>query len=314
MRIIDGFSDCPDDARGAVAALGNFDGVHGGHRAVIECAAELAGRLAAPLAVALFAPHPRRFFAPDTPPFRLMSDARSWKALERLGVETVFRLPFDAEMAARTPQAFVNDVLHDGLGLKGVLTGTDFRFGAGRAGSTVELESLASDVRIHTQFVALQGNGADKISSTRIRRAIHDGDMPAAAELLGQAWTIDGEVITGDQRGRTIGFPTANIDMGDFIRPAYGVYAVRVTLPGEARSLPAVANIGKRPTVDGLTERLEVHLFDFDGDLYGQTLGVSFCHHIRPERKFDGLEALKAQIAADSEMARQLLSQAAGPV
>ena len=313
MQVYQGFQSIPQDGRGSVVALGNFDGVHDGHRHVIALAAGLAESLDAPLGVALFDPHPRRFFAPDAPAFRLMGEHRRNRTLDALGVKHLHVLPFTADMAAMTPEAFVEDVLHAGLGVRGVVTGADFRFGAGRAGTIGDLERLCEARGIRTGFADLHGNGADKVSSTRIRKAILDGDMKAAAELLGASWAIEGIVQKGDQRGRTIGFPTANIDLGDFVRPAYGVYAVRVRLDGTGEPIEAVANFGKRPTVDGLSELLEVHLFDFDGDLYGRELEVEFDAFIRPERKFDGLDALKAQIAQDATQARRLLSGLSGP-
>lgn len=313
MRIFRGHTDIPPEGRGSVVALGNFDGVHDGHRHVIALARALAEDLGAPLGVALFDPHPRRFFAPEAPTFRLMSAHRRNRILEQLGVERLHVLTFDAEMAKMTPDRFVSEVLDQGLGVKGVVTGADFRFGAGRSGSTAELAALCLQRGIATAFAELHGNGADKVSSTRIRKAIHDGDMDAAAELLGSRWAVEGVVRHGDQRGRTIGFPTANLTLGDYARPAYGVYAVRVGIDDEAPQRPGVANIGKRPTVDGLTELLEVHLLDFDGDLYGCELTVEFHRHLRAERKFDGLDALKAQIAADAQEARRVLSGLTGP-
>lgn len=308
MQVFHGYKALPQEARGSIVALGNFDGVHAGHRHVIALAEQLARRLDAPLGVALFDPHPRRFFAPDAPAFRLMSIEARKRTLSGLGVERLHVLPFTADLAKMTPEEFVSGVLHDGLGIRGVATGADFRFGAGRAGARGDLERLCAAQGIETAFAELHGNGADKVSSTRIRKAILDGDMQAAAELLGGPWTIEAVVRKGDQRGRTIGFPTANLTLGDYARPAYGVYAVRVRIAGEEAWHDGVANFGKRPTVDGLTELLEVHLFDFAGDLYGQALEVSFHDFLRSERKFDGLDALKAQIAADADRARTLLA------
>lgn len=313
MQVYQGFQSISEDGRGSVVALGNFDGVHHGHRHVIALAADLAESLEAPLGVALFDPHPRRFFAPEAPAFRLMGEHRRNRTLESLGVKRLHVLPFTADMAAMTPEQFVDQVLDQGLGIRGIVTGADFRFGAGRAGTIGELERLCEARGIKSAFADLHGNGADKVSSTRIRKAILDGDMKAAAELLGSAWAIEGLVQKGDQRGRTIGFPTANIDLGDFVRPAYGVYAVRVRLDGAGEPIDAVANFGKRPTVDGLSELLEVHLFDFSDEIYGRELEVEFNGFIRPERKFDGLDALKAQIAQDAAEARRLLSGLSGP-
>lgn len=314
MHRISGYTSLEAKQRGAVIALGNFDGVHEGHARVVERAAQLAQTCHAPLGVALFHPHPRRFFAPDAPPFRLMSADRRDERLTGLGVKTVYELPFTAEMSQMSPESFVKEVLVDGLGIAGVVTGLDFHFGKGRAGSAEDLADLGRRYGFQTAFAELLDNGVDKVSSTRIRKALSDGDVKAAATLLGEVWSIEGEVLHGDKRGRTIGFPTANIALGDYTRPAYGVYAVQAKLPGQAKAHPGVANFGKRPTVDGETERLEVHLFDFDGDLYGQTLSVSFEAFIRPEKAFAGIDALKAQIAEDAVSARTLLTGAAGPV
>ncbi len=313
MQVFHGYDRAKAGPRGAVIALGNFDGVHIGHRAVLDVARGLATGTGAALGVALFDPHPRRYFAPEARSFRLMSPARRDSTLEALGVVQLHVLEFDRAMAQMTPEKFVRTVLADGLGIAGIVTGSDFRFGAGRTGSTVELAQLCSALGIGSAFAELEGNGSDKVSSTRIRQAIHDGNMQAAAELLGARWTVDGVVEQGNQRGRTIGFPTANIDMGDYVRPAYGVYAVLVGIDGAAANRPAVANIGKRPTVDGVTEVLEVHLLDFDGDLYGRELAVEFHDHLRAERRFDGLDALKAQIALDAGQARDVLTRVAGP-
>ena len=313
MHVWDGYNAIEASGRGCVIALGNFDGVHAGHQVVIDKARALATELSAPLGVALFQPHPRRFFAPDAPPFRLMSAGRRNARLEGLGVDHVFQLGFDEAMSRLTPAAFVDQVLDSGLGVRGVVTGADFHFGFRRAGTTSDLASLCADKGIATRFAELLDNGVDKISSTRIRKAIADGAMDAVRVLLGQSWVIDGVVQHGDKRGRTIGFPTANVDLSDYVRPELGVYAVRVGVDEAEPTRAGVANFGYRPTVDGLSERLEVHLFDFDQDLYGKTLSVSFEHFIRPEIKFDGLDALKAQIARDAAKARDLLSDAAGP-
>jgi riboflavin kinase/FMN adenylyltransferase len=309
MQVLTGHSNIPEAAQGAVIALGNFDGVHAGHRAVIDTARALASQLDAPLGIALFEPHPRRYFAPDARPFRLMSSRCRDETLATLGVQQVYALSFDQSMAAMTPAQFVQSVLHEGLGVAGVVTGEDFNFGVGRSGSIADLRALCETHGIETEFARLHANGVDKVSSTRIRKAIHDGDMSAAAELLGQRWSVDGVVIRGDQRGRTIGFPTANIDLTDYVRPDYGVYAVMVQMLGSDIRRPAVANIGKRPTVGGETELLEVHLLDFSDDLYGQELRIEFYDHLRREQKFDGLDALKAQIAADATAAKQVLAQ-----
>jgi riboflavin kinase/FMN adenylyltransferase len=303
-----GHDALPDAARGAVVALGNFDGVHKGHAAVMAQAVELARQLGAPAGAAVFSPHPRRVFAPDTPPFALMNDAQRVRALAESGAQIVHHIAFDRALASMSPDAFVETVLHAGLGLKGVVTGADFCFGQGRAGSVYDLERLCAERGIEARVAeAVVIDGApDKISSSAVRFALREGQPDVAAALLGRPFAIEGEVFTGDQRGRTLGFATANIRLGDYLRPAFGVYATRSHL-ADGRPVPGVANLGKRPTVDGLSERLEVHLFDFSGDLYGQTLETELVHFIRGERKFDGLDALKAQIAADSAAARTVL-------
>lgn len=308
MRVYHGHEDLPAEARGAVVALGNFDGVHRGHVAVLKLAAELAGTLDAPAGAAVFTPHPRRVFAPDAPPFQLMNDAQRVRALAAAGAELAHHIRFDAALSAMSPEGFVEAVLDKGLGLKGVVTGADFCFGKGRAGSAIDLQRLCAERGIKTRIAkAVSGEGArGKISSSDVRAALREGRPDDAAALLGRPFAIEGEIAQGDQRGRMLGFPTANIALGDYLRPAFGVYATRTRLP-DGRLIPGVANLGRRPTVDGHSERLEVHLFDFEGDLYGQSVETELIAFIRPERKFDGLDALKAQIAADSARAREVL-------
>ena len=308
MAVFHGYTDLPDAARGAVAALGNFDGVHRGHRAVIETACALGRDLDAPCAAAVFSPHPRTVFQPDAPPFALMTDGQRARALKAAGVGAVFHIPFDRAMAAMTPEQFVRDVLAEGLGLKGVVTGADFCFGKDRAGDAEALKALGARYGVTARIAdAVKIDGApDKISSSTVRAALRDGDARAAAGLLGRPFAIEGVVSQGDQRGRLLGFPTANIALGEYLRPKFGVYAVIAHLP-DGRTVPGVANLGSRPTVDGTEARLEAHLFDFEGDLYGQQLEVELIDFIRPEQKFDGLDALTAQIAADSAMARKML-------
>ena len=308
MRVYHGHEDLPAAARGAVVALGNFDGVHRGHAAVLKAAAELARTLGAPAGAAVFTPHPRRVFAPDAPTFLLMNDAQRVRALEAAGAQIVHHIAFDAALAAMSPECFVEEVLHAGLGLKGVVTGADFCFGKGRAGSAYDLQTLCAARGIKAWIAdAVSANGdAEKISSSAVRNALREGRPEIAAALLGRPFAIEGEVFKGDQRGRLLGFPTANVPLGDYLRPAFGVYATRSRL-ADGGLIPGVANLGRRPTVDGHLERLEVHLFDFEHDLYGRTLETELIAFIRPEQKFDGLDALKAQIAADSESARKQL-------
>jgi riboflavin kinase/FMN adenylyltransferase len=308
VAVYHGYSDLPEVARGCVAALGNFDGVHRGHRAVIETACAFARSLDAPCAGAVFAPHPRMVFAPDAPPFLLMSDAQRVRALKAAGAQAVFHIPFSRDMAAMTPDVFVREVLAEGLGLKGVVTGADFCFGKDRAGDAEALKALGQQYGVAVKIADAVNldDASGKISSTNVRNALREGDAKTAAALLDRPFAIEGEVSKGDQRGRLLGFPTANIALGDYLRPKFGVYAVRAHLPS-GQTVPGVANLGSRPTVDGTEARLEAHLFDFSGDLYGQVLEVDLIDFIRPEQKFDGLDALKAQIAADSAKAREML-------
>ncbi|XBQ15228.1 MAG: bifunctional riboflavin kinase/FAD synthetase [Oceanicaulis sp.] len=309
MSVFHGHSGLPEAARGAVAALGNFDGVHRGHAAVIAEAKALAADLGAPPAAAVFSPHPRVLFQPNAEPFALMSEAQRVRALKAEGVEIVHHIVFDRTLAGMTPEAFVAEVLAEGLGLKGVVTGADFCFGKDRAGNAAALKTIGSAHGIEARVApAVKAEGADgKISSSDVRNALRDGDPQRAAVLLGRPFAIEGAVQSGDRRGRTIGFPTANVPLGEYVRPAFGVYATRSRL-ADGRLVAGVANLGRRPTVEGTEARLEVHLFDFEADLYGQTLETELVAFLRPERKFDGLDALKAQIAADSEAARKLLA------
>lgn len=296
-----------------VAALGNFDGVHAGHRAVLDHTRALAQSIGAEPVAAVFSPHPRRLFRPDEPPFRLMNDAQRERALLQAGAARVDTIRFDANLAAMTPEEFVRDVLARQLGLEGVVTGADFCFGKGRAGNAGTLKALGAryglTVGVAPTLIADTLEDRGKFSSSAVRHALRDGDAALAAQLLGRPWAIEGEVAHGDKRGRTLGFPTANIALGEYLRPRSGVYAVRARLPGCTDPVGGVANIGKRPTVEGTEERLEVFFFDFSGDLYGQIIEVELIGFVREERRFDGLDALKAQIGLDSVSARALLDR-----
>lgn len=293
---------------GVVAAIGNFDGVHRGHQQLLKKTAAFARSLHRPPAALVFDPHPRRYFRPDDPPFLLTTPKTRDALLRRYGAAEVITLTFDAALAAMTPEAFVRQILASKLALAGVVTGTEFRFGKGRAGDAGMLKALCAEAGIEAFFI--KPDRADtigeKISSSAIRAAVQDGDVRAAAAMLGRPWSVEGEVVCGQRLGATLGFPTANITLGDLIEPRRGVYAVEAAVEGEV--LPGVANFGRRPTVGAAAPLLETHLFGFDGDLYGKTIEVSLLDFIRDERKFDGLEALKAQISADCEAARFLLS------
>lgn len=311
MRIFPHYKDLPADARDTVAAIGNFDGVHLGHQAVIEMARGRAAALGRPLAVITFEPHPRSFFQPDLPPFRLTPFRAKVRQLDALGIETLFMLPFDAALAALSAEEFVARVLADGLGIRHAVVGYNFAFGHRRSGNVETLKALAAANGFGVDPVAPVENSERTIySSSLIRVLLGRGEPRQAAALLGREWEIEGQVQGGKRLGNTIGFPTANLALGDYLRPALGVYAVRcgVEEGGATRWYGGAANFGKRPTVDGQGELLEAHLFDFAGDLYGKTLRVAFVERLRAEKKFDGLDALKAQITADCRAARAILA------
>jgi len=322
MRIFRDVRGLPPDATGAVAAVGNFDGVHLGHQAVIARAGALARQAGARLAVLTFEPHPRRLFRPDDPPFRLTPFRVKAGILAAMGVELMLVPRFNRRFAAITAEAFVAEVLKRSYGLAGIVCGADFTFGKGRGGDVSVLRDLAAAQGIAVEVVEPVGQGGTVYSSTRIRTLLEAGDPAGAAALMGRPFEITGHVRSGEQIGRKLGFPTANVDHRGFLAPATGVYAIRAALdgprlggsdPGTAgRWIDGVANFGRRPTVGGLKLLLEAHLFDFQGELYGRRLRVRFVRHLRPERRFDGLEALKAQIAEDARQARAIL--AAAPV
>ena len=303
MQIFRHYEHIPPAARGATIAIGNFDGVHRGHQALLAHAK----RLGEKLAVLVFEPHPQEFFRPDAPRFRLTPFRAKARLLEQHGVDLLFALHFDAALASLSADEFISKVLVESLGAKHVIVGEDFRFGKGRAGNLALLQQRGRELGFDvTTFELVGEGGSSKISSTRIREALREGKPEMAAELLGHLWTVEGRVEHGDQRGRTIGFPTANVSLQGYLEPALGVYAVRVELNG--KNYGGVANFGRRPTFDKKDVLLEVHVFDYQGDVYGQPIVVSFVSYIRPEMKFPGLEALKAQIAQDSETARTLLT------
>lgn len=302
MQIFRHHDNLPESARGATVAIGNFDGVHRGHQALIARAKALGG----PLGVLVFEPHPQEFFRPGAPRFRLTPFRAKARLLETFGVDILYALHFDATFAALSADAFMDNVLVRGLGVSRVIVGADFQFGKGRAGNIDILRQRGNACGFDVITFDLVGEGDDtKISSTRIREALRAGQPDVAATMLGHAWTVEGRVARGDQRGRTIGFPTANISLEGYLEPALGVYAVRVELGG--KKYGGVANFGRRPTFDKKDVLLEVHVFDFDGDLYGQPIRVSFEAFLRPEMKFSCLEALKAQIALDCQAARKKL-------
>jgi len=320
IDIIRDWRDLPASQRGAAAALGAFDGVHRGHQAVIASARAAADRLSAPLAVVSFDPHPRRWFQPDAAPFRLMTAGQMARALEPLGVDRLYLLPFDAGMAAMTDEAFAVDVLagrpqaaqgavghKNGLGLTHASVGFDFTYGKGRTGSPEALARIGRQLGFSVSVTErVDDKGGLKLSSSAVREALNAGDMARAAAILSRPFAIEGEVVHGDKRGRTIGVPTANVRLGDYMRPAYGVYATRTRLP-DGRVIDGVANLGVRPMFEIAEPLLEVWLFDFAEDLYGQTIETELVALLRGEMNFDGLDALKVQIDADAAAARAIL-------
>ena len=316
MRLFRHHTEVPVEARGAVVALGNFDGVHRGHQAVLGEAARLAVQLNTTLAVLTFEPHPREFFAPGRPSFRLTPFRIRIRHLEAIGADYVFVLHFDAELAGKSAEAFVVEVLSEGLQAAHVVVGYDFVFGAERRGDAALLRDLGSLHGFGVTSVAPASTEAGEIfSSTKIREHLQGARPLSAAMLLGRPWEIEGRVEHGDALGRQLGYPTANVALGEYLLPALGIYAVKAGID-EGRGtnwLDGVASLGTRPTVGGTRLQLEVHLFDFAADLYGRHLRVALIDYLRPEKKFDGLPALTAQIAEDCREARRALAGYTGP-
>jgi len=310
MKILRDFENIPDDARGSVVVLGNFDGFHKGHQKVIGEAGRIADAMKVPLSVLTMSPHPRLFFNPDQEDFCLTSLKTKADLLERFGVDHLMVLKFDKKTSTMPAQEFVLDVLLRQLGALHVVVGYDYCFGAGRRGGVSVLGWMSQMEQFGLTVIDRVMEGDHIYSSTNIRETLRQGDVRKVAERLGHWWHIEGEVLKGDQRGRTIDFPTANLSMYNYIKPRLGVYAVRVMM-GEGENLKTyqgVANVGKRPTFDKEDVNLEVHIFDFDQEIYGQTIKVELVDFIRPEQKFDGLDALKNQIAQDGEKAKKILA------
>lgn len=307
MERLDGGAPVPARYRGGIVALGNFDGFHLGHQAVIGRAVALARARGVPALVATFDPHPVRYFKPDLPPFRLTTLDQRARLFAAAGADAMVVFGFDAALAGLTAQAFVDERLIGNLGVGGVVTGADFTFGKARGGNVAVLAALGQANGFACETVSAVTAGDDAVSSSRIRDLLKGGDPAGAARLLTRPFAIQGKVQHGDKVGRTIGYPTANIDMGSYLRPAYGIYAVRARL-ADGRVVDGAANIGIRPTFDPPKELLEVFLFDFAEDLYGQVIEVQLIAYLRPEAKFDGLEALVAQMDADCAAARVVLA------
>ena len=308
MELIRGQHNLRPHHRGCVATIGNFDGVHLGHQAILAQLTEQAARLHLPRLVITFEPQPQEFFAgPTAPPARLMRLREKLQALDGLGIERTLCLEFDQRLATMPAQTFIETLLVEGLGIRYLVVGDDFRFGHRRAGDFALLveagQRYGFEVADNHSYI-LDG---ERVSSTRIRQALSQGDLELAARLLGRPYDMCGRVAHGDQRGRTIGFPTANIHLHRRVTPVYGVYAVLLSGP-ELRPWPGIANVGRRPTVQGVREQLEVHLLDYRGDLYGRHVKVDFLHYLRPEQRFESLDALRQQIQRDEQAARAYFS------
>lgn len=311
MRTVRSYLDLtPEDRPGAVAAIGNFDGVHLGHQAVINTARAAAHAASSPLGIVTFEPHPRQVFAPDAPPFRLMNAAAKANRLEKLGIDILYEIPFSKGLATLTPDAFVKDVLCDGLGLSHVVVGADFCFGKDRAGSVADLQRLGPKHAFQTTIQPLMAFQGLDVSSTRIRQALAEGRPEDAARMLGHHHRIEGTVIKGDQRGRDLGYPTANLGLDGLHPPRFGVYAVSVDVltGGHQGRYNGVASLGVRPMFGVNTPNFETHIFDFKGDLYGADISVALVAFLRNEAKFESIDALVSQMDADSAAAKQHLS------
>ncbi|MBT9382615.1 bifunctional riboflavin kinase/FAD synthetase [Pseudooceanicola sp. CBS1P-1] len=313
MQIVRDYQFVTESDRGAVAAIGNFDGVHLGHQAVLDIARAEAKRIGAPLGVITFEPHPRQVFAPDGPDFRLSGSAARANRLEKLGVEKLYELAFNPSLSGLSPRDFAEKVLVQGLGIRHVVVGSDFHFGKGRAGDIETLRAFGAELGFGVTAAELVHKGDRKadieISSTAIRGALREGKPREAAAMLGHWHRIEGKVISGFQRGRELGFPTANMSLDGLLKPKFGVYAVLVDIltgPSKGRYHGA-ASLGMRPMFDGEEPNLETFIFDFRADIYGCILSIGLVDYLRPELKFDGLPALIEQMDKDCAEARRIL-------
>ena len=308
MRWLDHREPVPDALRGAVVALGNFDGFHRGHQAVAGEAIGWARAEGRPSIIATFEPHPVRFFKPDTPPFRLTTLEQRQDLYLAAGATAMLVFHFDAELSGTAADAFIRDILVERIGAHGVVTGEDFTFGRGAAGNVELLRSLGGELGLQSRTVGAVMDDGAPISSSRVRKALQDGDPREAARLLTRPFAIRGIVEHGDKRGRTIGYPTANLSIERYLRPKFGIYAVTGRILSSGEELLGAANIGIRPQFEPPKELLEPYFFDFSGDLYGQEIEVAFHHFLRAEAKFGSLDELTAQMKRDCDRARELLA------
>lgn len=304
MNIFDTYKNIPEAAQNSVVVIGNFDGVHRGHAALIERAKVIASDLGVGVSILTFEPHPRKLFRPDDPPFRLTpAPLKAWR-LETLGIESLFSIGFDWDFASQSADKFVQDILVDGLKAAHVVVGYNFRFGQLRKGEPATIEAAGIPVTVIEEVLE---QGSAKISSSQIRQALRHGRINEANKLLGWDWEIRGEVVKGDQRGRELGYPTANFALAETVHPSYGVYAARVRIVGEDEWHGAAINIGIKPMFEVPLAEVESHIFDFDRDIYGKTIRVQPVQFLRGEAKFNSLEELIAQMDKDCEQAREIL-------
>jgi riboflavin kinase/FMN adenylyltransferase len=298
----------PGPLRGAILALGNFDGFHLGHQAVVREAVEWAKDEGRPAIVGTFDPHPVRHFKPDLPPFRLTTLDQRQELFAAAGADAMLVFHFDGALAGMSADGFARDILLGGIGAAGVVTGEDFSFARARSGNPSVLAELGGKLGFGVRTVGPVAEHGGIVSSSRIREALHEGDCATAAHLMTRPFAIRGDVLHGDKLGRTIGFPTANLSLGNYLRPRYGIYAVTGRIVATGQMLKGAANLGIRPTFDPPKELLEPYFFDFSGDLYGQEIEVAFHRFIRPEARFDSLEALQEQMVRDCDQARMILA------
>jgi len=308
MIVLNGIDDVPPTARGGALAIGNFDGVHRGHQALLRATRHEAGKLGAPAGVILFEPHPREFFQPDKPHFRLTPLERKLQLLERFGLDLAVILAFDTALAGLPAQDFIERIIARALAARHVVIGYDFRFGKGRTGEPETMRRAGSALGFGVTVVAQVAEAGEVFSSNAIRAELAQGDVAGAAQMLGHWWRISGEVIGGFKRGAGLGFPTANIALAPETALAHGIYAVRVLVDG--KTYQAAAYLGTRPTFDNGLPMLEVFLFGFDGDLYGREIAVEFIDFVRTDAKFASVEALQQQIAKDCARAQAILDAA----
>jgi riboflavin kinase/FMN adenylyltransferase len=308
MIVLDGIDRVPPAAKGAALAIGNFDGVHRGHQALLRTARAEAARLGAHAGVILFEPHPREFFQPDRPHFRLTPRPRKLELLAHYGLDLAVVLAFDAGLAGLSAEDFIERIIVRALAARHVVVGYDFHFGKGRAGNPETMRRSGAALGFGVTVVARVADGSEVLSSGAVRAALAEGDVARAARVLGHWWRVSGTVIGGFKRGTGLGFPTANIALAPGTELAHGIYAVRVHVGGQVHA--GAAYLGTRPTFDDGAPMLEVFLFDFDGDLYGREIAVELIAYIRADMKFDSAEALKAQIAKDCADAQVILKTA----